>query len=138
MTDEYFYAELPEKNPLAQLEKISAEDLKNTPLILIAPVGEHYNEEIFYREYLGIKSEFIFAENLESARLMVVSNRGYFLTTFKSAPQDEKFVKYVPLFYDDKHIFRKYFAFWRVESNRQCIEDFAEILKATILKSLCN
>ena len=65
LADKFFYAELPAKNPLAQLEKITAEDLKNTPIILIAPASERHDEEIFHREYLGLKSEFIFAENLE-------------------------------------------------------------------------
>ena len=129
LADKYFYAELPAKNPLAQLEKITAEDLKNTPIILIAPASEQHGEEIFYREYLGIKSEFIFAENLEAAHLMVVSNRGYFLTDFEKTPQNSDLVKYVPIFFNDKPCGRKYFAFWKMESTRKNLEDFAEILK---------
>ena len=135
LTEEFFYTELPAKNPLAQLDKITAEDLKNTPIILIAPIGEHRNEETFYREYLGIKSEFIFAENLEAAHLMVVSNKGYFPTTFKKSPQNTEFVKYVPIFYNEKHLCRKYFAFWRMESTQQHIEDFANILKSNLLET---
>lgn len=133
LTDEYFFAELPAKNPLAQLENITADDLKNTPIILIAPIGERYNEENFYREYLGIKSDFIFAENLEAAHLMVVSNKGYFPTTFKEPPQNKNFVKYVPIFFNDKQICRKYYVFWKIESTRQIFKDFAEILKSNIL-----
>ena len=130
LADKFFYAELPEKNPLAQLEKISAEDLKNTPMILIAPPSERYGEEIFYREYLGIKSEIIFAETLEEAHLMVVSNRGYFPAEFKNSPQNSELVKYLPIFFNDKQIERKYFAFWKIESTRKYLEIFAEILKS--------
>lgn len=133
LTDECFYAELPAKNPLAQLDKITAEELKNTPIILIAPVGEHYNEEIFYREYFGIKSEFIFAEDLDSAHLMVVLNKGYFPATFKKTPMNTEFIKYVPIFFDDKQMVRKYYAFWKMEATRQIFEDFAEILKSNTL-----
>jgi len=130
LADKFFYAELPAKNPLAQLEKISAEDLKNTPTILIAPPSEQYGEEIFYREYFGLKSEFIFAETLEEAHLMVVSNRGYFLTDFKTPPQNSDLVKYVPIYFEDKQLYRKYFAFWKIESTGKNLENFAEILKS--------
>ena len=134
LVDKYFYVEIPAKNPLAQLEKLTAEDLKNTPTILIAPVSEQHGEEIFYREYLGLKSEFIFAENLEAAHLMVVSNRGYFLTDFEKTPQNSDLVKYVPIFFNDKQLYRKYFAFWKIESTQKNLDDLAEILKLNFCK----
>ncbi len=130
LADKFFYAELPAKNPLAQLEKITAEDLKNTPIILIAPPSEQHGEEIFYREYLGLKSEFIFVGTLEEAHLMVVSNRGFFLADFDAPPKNSELVKYVPIFFKDKQFFRKYFAFWKIESTRKIFDDFAEILKS--------
>ena len=129
LADKFFYAELPAKNPLAQLEKISADDLKNTPIILITPPSEQHNEEIFYREYFGIKSEFLFAENLEEAHLMVVANRGYFPAEFKNPPQNSDLVKFVPIFFNNNHLERKYFLFWKIESTQKYLEIFAEILK---------
>ena len=130
LVDKYFYAEIPKKNPLAQLEKVTAEDLKNTPVILIAPPSEQQGEEIFYREYFGLKSEFIFAENLEEAHLMVAANRGFFLTDFKKPPKHLEFIKYVPIFFNDRQLYRKYFAFWKKESAQKNLEDFAKILKS--------
>ena len=129
LANEYFYAELPTKNPLAQLDSITADDLKNTPIILVASIGDRLNEEMFFREYLGIKSEFIFAENLDDAHLMVISNKGYLPVTFKQSPQNTELTSYVPLVFNGNPFYCKYYAFWRADSTRQCIENFASILK---------
>ena len=129
LTNGYVYAELAINNPLAQLETITVNDLKNTPIILIAPQHQKHNEEIFYREYLGVKSDFIYAENLEEAHLMVVSNKGYFPIEFNQVPTESKIVKYVPIIHKDKQVYRKYYAFWRADTTKDYIEEFAAILK---------
>ena len=125
----YFYVELPEKNSLARLESLTVEDLKNTPIILIAPQGQRLIEENFFREYFGVKSEFIFAETLEEAHLLVAANKGFFPIEFTSAPQNSDGVKYIPLVREGKQLYRKYFAFWRADTLKKYLEDFAEILR---------
>ena len=132
LANKYLYAEIAEKNPLVELEKITVEELKNTPIILIAPNYEENSEEIFYREYIGLKSEFIFAETLEEAHLMVLTNRGYFLTDFKDSAPKKELVRYIPIFNKKEQIKIKYFLFWRIENNKKNIEDFAEIMKKNI------
>lgn len=129
LTKEYIYAELAINNPLAQIEKITSDDLKNTPIILIAPQHQRYDEEIFYREYFGIKSDFIFVENLEEAHLMVVSNKGYFPIEYNELPAKSKIVKYVPIIQNEKQIYKKYYAFWRADTTKKYIEEFAAMLK---------
>ena len=124
------YAELSAHNPLSQLEMVTIDDLKNTPIILIAPPQQEHNEEMFHREYLGVKGEFIFAENLEEAHLMVVSNKGYFPIDFNEPPNGSAMIKYVPIVHKDKQMYRKYYAFWRAESTKQYIEEFAALLKS--------
>ena len=129
LAEKFFYAELPAQNNLTQLKKITFADLKNTPLILISPQNEQAAEEIFYREYFDVKSEIIFAEDLESAHLMVLSNLGYFLTDFKKFPKKTDLFNYIPIFFEDKQISRKYFAFWLKDNSEKIFTDFAEILK---------
>ena len=93
------------------------------PIILIAPQSQEYTEERFFQDYLGIKSDFIFVENLEEAHLNVTSNKGYFPIEFYNPPQDLSGTKYTPLIHKDKQLYRKYFAL------KKYIEDFAEILR---------
>ena len=134
LTKGYIYAELAINNPLAQLEIITPDDLKNTPIILIAPQHQRYNEEIFYREYFGIKSDFVFAENLEEAHFMVVSNKGYFPIEFNKSPEESKIVKYVPIIHKGRQIYKKYYAFWRADTTKKkYIEEFAAMLKSHFL-----
>lgn len=129
LTNGYIYAELPTNNPLTQLETITMDDLKNTPIILIAPQPQEFNEEIFYREYFGVKSDFIYAENIDEAHLMVVSNKGFFPMEFTEPPEDSAIVKYIPIVHKENQLYRKYFAFWRADTNKKYIEEFAAILK---------
>ena len=132
LTKNNFYAELSTNNPLSQLETVTTNDLKNTPLIIIAPEGQRNTEELFFREYLGVKGEFIFVENLQEAHLSVIADKGYFLTDFYNAPPTSSVVNYVPVTYDGKPVYRKYYAFWRAASTNKYIEDFAHILKSNI------
>lgn len=57
---------------------VAPAELKNFSCILIAPPPEREAEQEFSRIVLGFPSEFLYAENLEEARLLVAGNRGFF------------------------------------------------------------
>ena len=63
-------------NPLSHLDVIDIRDLKNTPCILIASLSQQKTEEDYYRDIVGFQGDFLFAETLRDARMMVSSNRG--------------------------------------------------------------
>ena len=129
LTNCYIYAELPLNNPLAQLDTITMDDLKNTPIILIAPQNQQYTEEIFYREYFGVKGDFLYVESFEEAHLMVISNKGYYLMEFNHPPEKSNVVNYVPIIHKGRQMYRKYYAFWRADTTKKYIEEFTAILK---------
>ena len=129
LTRGYLYAELPESNPLTQLEFLTVDDLKNTPIILIAPQNQQFIEENFFKEYFGVKSEFIFVETLERAHLLVAANKGYFPIEFTRPPKNSSGVKHLPLMREGKQLYRKYYAFWRADTLKNYIEEFAQILR---------
>ncbi len=79
--------EVSAHSPLAELHSVTHEDLKNIPCIIISSPIQEENEREFYRDLIGFKGEFIFAENLESARIMVVSGKG-FLPVYITANQN--------------------------------------------------
>ena len=130
LADKFCYAELPENSTLAQLEKITVDELKNMPLILIAPHDQEIEEENFFREYFGVKSEFIFAENFEQVHLIISANRGYSWAEFQKTPTNSDKIKFVPIFQNDNQLFRKYYAFGKVERFGKIFDDFAQILKS--------
>ncbi len=65
------HIEISARNPIAGLEYVNVHDLRNTPCILVASKEQQKNEQSYYHEIYGIESKFLFAENLEEARLMV-------------------------------------------------------------------
>lgn len=75
LTTSECYIEIAARNPLASLESIEADDLKNIPCILVASPEQQDNERTYYQEIVGIKGDFLFAENLEEARLLVIGGK---------------------------------------------------------------
>lgn len=125
------YVEMASHNPLAKLEVVSVDALKNTPCILVASPKQQEEEQRFYRDIIGFKGEFLFAETLQAARVMVVSNRG--VMPVEGANSDSFFgatLKRIPLTRDDAQIRRNYCAFWKKDNSGYYVEDFAEILKS--------
>ena len=59
------YIEIAAWNPIASLECVETEELKNIPCILVASPGQQDTEQTYYREVLGIQSDFQFAENIQ-------------------------------------------------------------------------
>ena len=55
------HIEISARNPIANLEFVSADDLRHTPCILVASKEQQENEQSHYREIYGIESKFLFA-----------------------------------------------------------------------------
>ena len=129
------HIEISVRNPIADSEYVNVSDLRNIPCILIASKEQQENERSYYHEIYGIESKFIFAENLEEARLMVVSGKGFLPIEGGEAPaQFAETIARLPLCRNGKPISRNYCAFRKVDNSGYYIEEFAEILKAQFAK----
>lgn len=125
------FVEMASHSPLARLDVVSVDALKNTPCILVASLEQQEEEQRFYRDIIGLKGEFLFAETLQSARVMVVSNRG--VMPVEGENSDSFFgatLKRIPLTRDGNQIKRTYCAFWKKDNSGYYVEEFAEILKS--------
>lgn len=71
------YVEISAHSPLAQLPSITPPELKNIPCILVASQAQRETEQEYYRTVVGLQGEFLYAENMEEARLMVISRKGF-------------------------------------------------------------
>ncbi|MDN3537166.1 substrate-binding domain-containing protein [Limosilactobacillus fermentum] len=89
LSDEYINRKLVTTNlmilfsshhPLASKKSVGRADLTDQACILIAPESQQKEEANYYRQTLGIKSDFVFAQTLEGAYTMVAANRGYMIT----------------------------------------------------------
>lgn len=129
------YIELSNHNPLSKLDKIDISDLKNTPCILVASMGQEETEQTYYRDIVGFKGEFLFADNLQRARMMVVSNQG--VMPIEGVGNSGYFgsgIHRVPLYRGGKPMTRNYCAFWKEDNSGFYVEEFADMLKAQFHK----
>lgn len=126
----HLYIEVSATNPLSQLEEIEIGDLKNTPCILIAPESQREAEEAYYRQVVGVQGEIIFTENLEEARLLVISEKGYMPLEGMGITQSfGTTLKRIAMYKSRRPITRKYCAFWKKDNSGYYVEEFAELLK---------
>lgn len=128
------YIEIAARNPLASFESIETDDLKNIPCILTASTEQQENERTYYQEIVGIKGDFLFAENLEEARLLVIGGKGFMpIEGGENEPGFAATLRRILLTRKGKPIKRNYCAFWKTDNSGYYVEEFADILKAKFL-----
>ena len=131
LTTSECYVEIATRNPLASLESIETDDLKNIPCILIASPEQQENERTYYQEIVGIKGDFLFAENLEEARLLVIGGKGFMpIEGGDKEPWFAATLRRILLTRKGKPIKRNYGAFWKTDNSGYYVEEFADILKS--------
>ena len=112
---------------LAGLKFVSTEDLKNTPCIL--PVQEaDVTEQDYFRNVLGIRSEFILADSMEQARLLVISGNGFMLQMGEGADA-AGVVQRLALVRGGAPVAQNMCAFWKKDNPNIYAEKFAALLK---------
>lgn len=128
------YIEISDRNPLSRLEQIDVEELKNTPCIIVINPDRRQEEQKYYDEIVGLHGDFRFADSLQEARLMLITEQGYMpLDVIGEQEWFDSAVKRILLTRNREPITKTYCAFWKKDNSGYYIEDFAEMLKAEFL-----
>ena len=129
------YIEVSARSPLARMEQISPPELKNMPCILVTSESQRETEQAYYHDVVGFSGEFLYAETLEEARLMVIGRRGFLPVegTGQPAPAETAIIR-IPLVRGEEPILRNYCAFWKKDNSGYYVEEFAALLKAQFAK----
>lgn len=124
------FIEISARSPLAKLKQINPHDLKNTPCILVSSWAQQDTERTYYHDIIGFQGEYIFADNLEEARLLVISGKGFMPVegTGKSGNFGTQ-ISRIPLYRGENQITRNYCAFWKTDNSGYYVEEFTEMLK---------
>ena len=138
-SDEYFneqlvrcgcYAELSTRSRFSGQDSVTLEDLRHTPCVLIAPKEQQAVERDYYENTLGFRGSFLFAENLEEGRLLVVADRGFLpIESVGTLPSPGAAIRRLPVYRNGKQLTRNYCAFWLKERTNDYIEAFGSLLK---------
>ena len=125
------YIELAARNPVATLSSVTVQELKNIPCILVASKEQQAIEKEFYQTIIGIQGEILYAENLEEARMMVISGQGFL--PVEGSSQAMTFgasIRRVPLCRGEEQITRNYCLFWKKDNSGYYVEAFSDILRS--------
>ena len=129
LAESVLHVEMATHNPLSQLPEVGIADLRHLPCILVASKEQQEEERRYYRDVVGFKGEFLFAETMQEARVMAVSNRG--VLPVEGQRNDSFYgatLKRIPLLRGGNPIRRIYCAFWKKDNSNPYTEPFAELL----------
>lgn len=130
------YIEISSRHVLAKMDTLTISDLKQLPCILVASENQRKNEQEYYEHTLGFGSNFLFADNLEEGRMLVIGNRGFMpVEGNKDSVKAEDAVRRIPLYRQQVPVQRKYCAFWKKENSGYYVEEFAQMLKKNFSKA---
>lgn len=125
------YIEISERNPLSRLKQVDVAELKNTPCILVINPTGRQEEQNYYDSIVGLHGEFLFADSVQEARLMIITGRGYMpVDVIGRQKWFDSAVARIPLTRNNEPVTKTYCAFWKKDNSGYYIEEFAELLKA--------
>lgn len=131
LSDSYMFVEISNRNPLSRLEAVDLSELKNTPCILVINPACQQEEQEYYKDIIGIKGDFLFADSIQEARLKIITGQGYMpVDVIGSQTWFDSAIDRIPLVRNGEPVRKTYCAFWRKDNSGYYIEDFAEILKS--------
>lgn len=125
------FVQIARSNPLSSREYLTADDLKNIPCVLVAEKEQEKNEADFYSGIIGFRGGFLFAENMQEARLLVAAGSGVMpVEGIRTETYFDSAINLVPLWRGGAQVSRKYCAFWKADNSGYYIEEFGDILKS--------
>ena len=131
LAESKIYIELSAKNPLSRLSTLEAEDLKNTPCILVINQTGQAEEQDYYEKIIGLHGDFLFADTVQEARLKIITGQGYMpVDVIGEQVWFDTAVSRIPLVRNQAPVRKIYCAFWKKDNSGYYIEEFADMLKA--------
>ena len=127
------YVEVSSRSKISSRPYIELGELRKIPCILISSKEQQNTEQEYYRSTLGYGGNFLFAENLEEGRLMVIGNRGFLpIESVGTLPPPGAGIIRLPLLKAGTPVKRNFCVFWRKENSNYYIEEFADIVRRLI------
>lgn len=130
VSQSHMYIEISKNNPLSRLDTVEVSELKNIPCILVINPSGQQEEQTYYEDIVGIKGDFLFANTIQEARLMISSGQGYMpIDIMGDSEWFDLTINRIPLVRNGIPVRKTYCAFWRKDNSGYYIEEFSEILE---------
>ncbi|MBX9033994.1 LysR family transcriptional regulator [Gordonibacter massiliensis (ex Traore et al. 2017)] len=127
----YSYVEVSEGSKLAWRDGVTVEQLRDAACILVAAPDQRDVERDYHRDVLNYACDFLFADTVEQAHMMVAGNRGFLpLESRADEGRSGTVLRRIPLLdAAGNHQRREYYAFWPKARTTPLIEEFADVLQ---------
>ena len=109
LTEQPLFALVRQDHPCAAKGSASVEALQEDLCILVCSPGQREIEATHGRDILGLQSNFLFADNLDAARMNAAAGAGFYICDGDMTPPEG--TTPVPLMRGEKQLTRKMFAF---------------------------
>lgn len=124
------YVEVSEGSPLAESQKVTAQQLRGQTCILMAAPGQERIEAEHCRSVLNLDCDFLFARSLAEARMMVAADRGFLRLESRSEKGPAGgVIRRIPLADAVGQLRRDYYAFFSARDANPLAAEFSEILR---------
>lgn len=131
LAQSHTYIEISARNPLSRLKQTDVTALKNIPCILVSNPECRQEEQQYYDEIVGLHGDFLFADSLQEARLMIITGQGYMPVDVIGKQQwHDSAVKRILLTRSGEPVAKAYCAFWKKDNAGYYVEAFGDLLKA--------
>ena len=124
------FALIRQDDPLTEKGRVTLNDVQDKLCILVTSAEQRETEAAHWRDVMGMQSSFLFANNVDEARMNAAAGIGFYPCD-EDMPTDGGTVL-VPLYRGDAPMTRKVFAFWPESSDSSLQWEFAEALRQSI------
>ena len=127
LPEQPLYAMLRQDHPPAACESIEVEALQEMLCILVAPPEQRDHEVAHWRDVMGLQSNYIFVDNVETACMNAEAGTGYYICDSDMTHGDG--VALVPIRRNGISLTRRMFAFWPESSDSSLQREFTQSLR---------
>lgn len=131
LTESSFEVLLNKSNIAQNQKSVDVQKLRNIPCILVTGPSQRKNEESYYRNVLGINTDFVLAQTYDEASMMATIGQGFLIINdrLKNQIKSNQDLAILSLTSQGKKLEQKYYAFWKADNSGYYIESFYDILK---------
>lgn len=116
-------------------DTVEIPDISDLSAILICTLMTQVHEEDYYRKILGFTGAFLVARNLEEARMLVASGRGFLLIDQVGTLMNPiANIKRVPVYSEGRPLERNYCFFNPLENTNEYVKPFTDTFKELLNK----
>lgn len=131
--DLYYSIRLSNSNSLSSKNEINIKDLRGYKCIIIANRDEAPKEIEFIKTVIGFDGEYIYANTLTEANLMVAANIGFLPSASKIKEKtDDGAITSLPLIKNDQILQTKLYGFYKKSFDNSLYEKLIEVIKEVL------